>query len=116
MLDGALNVLGYYEAGDDWIRSMKYTAEQIEEHRNSAEETQTIFAELALVTSQRQEAPLRIANCIRDFLYGDDSRAEDLKTMLDSDDPAFRDIFERCYWRPTKEEAKREEHQRKKKK
>ena len=45
------------------------------------------------------EPPLRIAHCIRDLAYGDESRTDDLVTMVQSSDPAYKEIFERCYWR-----------------
>ena len=43
-----------------------------------------------------------------DLAYGDESHNNDLKAMVESDDPAYREIFERCYWRPTEEERRRE--------
>ena len=52
--------------------------------------------------------PLRIAHCIRDLAYGDESRTDDLIAMVKSDDPHYRVIFEACLWRLTpREEIKR---------
>jgi hypothetical protein len=63
-----------------------------------------IFGRLADLTRTSDAPPLRIAHCIRDLAYGDESRADDLVSMVRSDDPAYRSIFETCYWRDTSEE------------
>ncbi|MDQ3813433.1 MAG: hypothetical protein M3347_05725, partial [Armatimonadota bacterium] len=65
---------------------------------------ETLFGRLAELTRDIDAPPLRIAHCIRDLAYGDESRTDDLVAMVQSDDPAYRTIFERCYWRPTAEE------------
>lgn len=65
---------------------------------------ESIFSHLADLTREIDEPPLRIAHCIRDLAYGNKKRAIDLVLMVESDDPQYRDIFERCLWRPTPEE------------
>ena len=61
---------------------------------------ESIFAHLADLTREIDAPPLRIAHCIRDLAYGDESRTEDLKAMVNSHDPQYRKIFETVYWRP----------------
>jgi hypothetical protein len=56
--------------------------------------------------SSHDDAPLRIAHCIHDLACGDESRINDLKVMVESDDPAYRQIFTECCWLPTEEEKK----------
>ena len=56
------------------------------------------FIRLAELTRDAGEAPLIIAHCIRDLAYGNKKRIDDLVAMVNSDDPAYRDIFRRCYW------------------
>ncbi len=85
-------------------------------HLDSAAETQPLLAEIAELTRHRDEPALRIAYCIRDLAYGDESRADDLKTMVESDEPGYREIFTDCYWLPTEEERKDEERKKEKKK
>jgi NACHT domain len=78
---------------------------------------ETIFGRLADLTQAVDAAPLCIAHCIRDLAYGDKTRAEDLASMVQSQNPAYRSIFEAAYWRSTPEEdAKREKPKRKSKK
>lgn len=50
------------------------------------------------------EPPLRLAHCIRDLAYGEESRADDLVAMVNSDDPGYRKMFEECLWRSTLED------------
>ena len=40
-----------------------------------------------------------VAHYIRDLAYGDESRIKDLKSMVNSEDPQYRKIFETVYWR-----------------
>jgi energy-coupling factor transporter ATP-binding protein EcfA2 len=56
------------------------------------------FAELANLTRRSTAAELRIAHCIRDLSYGDESRADDLKAMVQSNDPELVRIFRRAGW------------------
>ena len=67
----------------------------------------SMFTHLAELTREVDAPPLRIAHCIRDLAYGDRSRSADLVSMVRSDDPEYRSIFERCLWRPTAEEEGR---------
>jgi len=76
LFDANLYRFGYYETKDD-----------------------TLFGHLADLTRAVDTPPLRIAHCIRDLTYGDESRTDDLVAMVQSDDPAYREIFETCYWR-----------------
>ncbi|HEX8652002.1 MAG TPA: NACHT domain-containing protein [Pyrinomonadaceae bacterium] len=62
-------------------------------------QNESIFSSLVELTRNNDEPPLRIAHCLRDLAYGDESRIGDLVTMVNSDDPAYREIFETCYWR-----------------
>lgn len=57
------------------------------------------FEKLAVLTSSSAAPALRIAHCIRDLAFGDKSRIGDFMRMADSDEPAYRSIFERCYLR-----------------
>ena len=59
----------------------------------------SIFVNIARLTKDIDAPPLRIAHCIRDLAYGDESRTDDLVAMVKSDDPVYKDIFERCLWR-----------------
>ena len=99
IFDGVMRVLGYHDPDLDSLRKLDYTNEQLHEHKIAAEESQRILAELSQQTRHREDAPLRIAHCLRDLCYGKESRAEDLKTMFNSDASVYREIFERCYWR-----------------
>jgi len=73
---------------------------------------QSPFAEMAALTKHHDAAPLKIAHCLRDLAFGDESRTDDLIQMVKSKDPAFREIFIRCCWLPTPEEEKREAEER----
>ena len=64
----------------------------------------SIFSHLADLTREMDAPPLRIAHCIRDLAYGDKSRTDDLVSMVHSEDPQYREIFETCLWRATPEE------------
>ena len=88
---------------------MGYSDNMIAEHRTAATETQSLLAELADRTRDRPEPALRIAHCIRDLVYGDASRIDDLASMVVSDDPEYHRIFVSCYWLPTEEERTREQ-------
>jgi hypothetical protein len=35
---------------------------------------------------------------IRDLAYGDETRVDDLTVMIESEDLAYREIFEAAYW------------------
>jgi hypothetical protein len=66
------------------------------------------FARLAELTQNVESPPLRLAHCIRDLAYGDESRSNELAKMVKSEDPAYRRMFEECLWRATPEEEARE--------
>ncbi len=68
-------------------------------HQNHNTPTQSPFHRLGQLTAAVAAPPLVIAHCIRDIAYGDESRIDDLKALVESDDPAYRDIFVRCLWR-----------------
>ncbi|HSH02290.1 MAG TPA: NACHT domain-containing protein [Anaerolineae bacterium] len=76
LLDASLYVLGFYEV----VGEGPY------------------FEALAAVTRGEEAAVVQIAHCIRDVAYGREERVADLRRMLASDDPAFREVFVRCYW------------------
>jgi hypothetical protein len=61
---------------------------------------ETMFRHLADETRESNVPPLRIAHCIRDLAYGDESRIEDFVSVSASDDPAYREIFEAAHWKP----------------
>lgn len=61
---------------------------------------ESIFSRLADITRESDAPPLRIAHCIRDLAYGDSSRTKDFISMVNSDDPEYRKIFNAAYWRP----------------
>ena len=60
---------------------------------------QSPYYQLAELTRGVEAAPLRIAHCLRDLAHGDEHRTGDLKQMVRSQDPEYRAIFKRCYWR-----------------
>ncbi len=106
IFDGILYICGYHKPNVDCLRNMlKYTEAEIAEHQRNSAEMQAIITKLAGYTRSYPSAALRIAHCIRDMAYGNDSRRNDLKDMLNSNDSAYREIFEHCCWYPT-EEAK----------
>jgi len=90
---------------DSWLYIYEY-------YQTPAE---SIFKNLAKLTANNDAPPLRIAHCIRDLAYGDESRAEDLAAMVRSEDPRYREIFETCLWIPTPEEKLKEEKRKRKK-
>jgi hypothetical protein len=91
---GDINDIEIYSAAwqllfDTWLYVFEYY--------QSPEES--LFSRLADLTRTRTEPPLRIAHCIRDLAYGDESRTKDLVAMVKSEDPEYRAIFETCLWR-----------------
>ncbi len=108
IFDGLLQAYGFYDPEEKLWRELP-TAAEAEFAR--AREIKAIFSGLADATSAHTAPELRIAHCIRDLAYGAESRVDDLAAMVNSDDPAYRDIFIRCYWLPTPEEAARERNQ-----
>ncbi len=58
----------------------------------------SLFHRIAELTRNSEAASLRIAHCIRDIAYGNESRAKDLLAMLRSDAPEYRSVFETCGW------------------
>lgn len=77
---------------DTWFWTQEYYA-----HPNDSP-----FLELAGLTRDVDSPPLRIAHCIRDIAYGDMSRAEDMISMIQSDQPEYSSIFESCLWKTDK--------------
>lgn len=57
------------------------------------------FRELAELTREIDAPLLRIAHCLRDLVYGNENRTQDLVVMVQSDDPAYVRIFEDAFWR-----------------
>ncbi|MGC1121163.1 MAG: NACHT domain-containing protein [Candidatus Methanofastidiosia archaeon] len=76
ILDTSLFIYGYHESED-----------------------KSAFRNLADLTRELDVPPLRIAHCIRDLAYGDESHIEDLVSMVKSDDPEYQEIFEAALWR-----------------
>ncbi len=77
---------------DSWLYVM--------DSHNSFDESPV--SHLAQLTRKSDIAELRIANTIRDMFYGRTSSMADLKEMLESRDPAYRDIFEAANWNATR--------------
>ncbi len=73
---------------DSWLYQLGY-------YRSSDE---TMFRRLAELTQNINTPVLRIAHCIRDLAYGNQSRTRDLMSMVGSTDPEYRDIFENSLW------------------
>jgi hypothetical protein len=109
-MEFGLSIAGALEQERRW--ALDRTRERGRELYSAWGRARALFAELADLTRNRDDAPLRIAHCIRNLAYGDESHNNDLTAMVASDDPAYREIFERCYWRPTEEERQREEKER----
>jgi hypothetical protein len=110
ILDGGLFMLGYYEPPEQWRNlELDPTDALSEKYKSEAAEIKSQFERLVELTRKSASVPIRIAHCIRDLAYGDESRAQDLRAMVMSDDPDYRDLFERCYWRLTEEERLREQ-------
>jgi hypothetical protein len=107
IFSGMLYIIGLDQPDYALLRErFSYTDERIEELQKDSESARAIFDQIADLTRSRNDAALCIAHCIRDLAYGDESRADDLKRMVQSEDPEYREIFERCYWRATVEEEK----------
>ena len=62
------------------------------EYYSSPEES--IFRHLADITGKSDIPALRVAHCIRDIAYGDTSRVNELRSMIESTDPNYQSIFE----------------------
>jgi len=90
LFDAWLYIFGYYNSPDE-----------------------IIFGRIADLMRTVDAAPLRIAHCIRDLAYGDESRTGDLVSMVHSQDPEYRSIFEACYWRSTPDEEAKQVQQTK---
>ena len=73
------------------------------------------FKRLADLTRDSDAPALRIAHCLRDLAYGDIAKAVAFRELVNSDDPAYRSIFERSYWRDPQEKKKRPSQTRAKK-
>jgi NACHT domain len=56
------------------------------------------FASLVRLTRGVDAPPLRVAHCIRDLAYGDESREDDLVAMVHSTEPGYRRLFEEAFW------------------
>lgn len=54
--------------------------------------------------------PLKLAHCIHDAAYGDLKRHRDLKALMKSSDPAYRETFEACYWIEPKKRGRQGKH------
>lgn len=61
--------------------------------------SQSPFFELAELTQRHPSVYLRVAHCLRDLAYGDETRADDLKAMVKSEDPEYRQLFLNSFWR-----------------
>ena len=60
--------------------------------------TTSPFAHLAELTRDFDDPPLRLAHCLRDLAHGKESRADDLKAMVESTNPAYRKLFQDAMW------------------
>ncbi len=67
-------------------------------HEHHDEPKESPYAELAAATRDMDEPALRIAHCLRDLAYGDESRGDDLVEMVQSDDPDYRALFVEALW------------------
>ena len=93
-------IIGLVKPEPRFLReTLSYTKDQIETLRDEASAVQKIFDDIATLTRDRDDIPLRIAHCIRDLAYGKKSRNSDLKTMVQSEFAEYKEIFIRCYWR-----------------
>ena len=79
-------------------------------HHDKPEESP--FARIAELTRDYDHPALRVAHCIRDLAYGDESRTDDLVAMVKSKDRAFRKIFEDALWIDPPAKAKSRRRQR----
>jgi hypothetical protein len=57
---------------------------------------QSRLRELAELTRTHAAPALQIAHCLRDFCYGDNERAIELKAMLG--EPKYAEVFRAAYW------------------
>lgn len=73
-----------------------------------ASSDESLFKNLAALTSNSSALALQLARCIRDLAYGDGSQTDDLVAMVRSDDPEMRRLLEVSLWRLTPEEEARE--------
>jgi len=71
-------------------------------------QSESPFYKLVELTRDINKPPLQFAHCIRDLCFGDESKTDKLKSMVESEDPEYRKMFEDCLWRLTKEEQKME--------
>lgn len=109
LLDSAYYILGFHQPDKEFLREkLGYSDEALSLHLSSAKKTQALLTEIAQITRNNNNPVLRIAHCIRDISYGNASRTDDLKAMLDSNDPAYQKIFIDAYWLPTEEERIKE--------
>jgi hypothetical protein len=53
---------------------------------------------LAQLTREIDFPALRIAHCLRDLAYGDESRTDDLADLVKSSDPEYQKFFRDAYW------------------
>jgi hypothetical protein len=114
IIDGLLFVTGYHDPDEYWLRKhLGFDNKMIAEHTTVASESRTLLSSIANKTRGRHEAPLRIAHCIRDLAYGDETSIDNFEKIVSSNSLVYRKIFERCFWRPEKEELKRGPRKRK---
>ncbi len=59
---------------------------------------QSPFAKLTALTRSHDSACLKVAHCLRDIAYGDESRTKALTAMIQSDVPGCRQLFRRAFW------------------
>jgi hypothetical protein len=74
---------------DSWLFLINYN--------NSPSDS--VFARLAMLTEKIDAPPLQIAHCIRDIVYGKKGSVNYLLSMVNSDDPAYDAIFQKCFWK-----------------
>jgi energy-coupling factor transporter ATP-binding protein EcfA2 len=116
-LESALYFTGFLRPNRMWLRkALNYTEDDFAAHKAAAAEVEPLFTQLADLTRDRPEPALRIVHCLRALAYGDEdeSRADELASMVSSTDPAYRQIFVDSYWLPTEAERLREETERQK--
>ena len=61
------------------------------------------FARLAELTEDADDPALQLVHCLRDLAYGEKEREQDLKEMVESEDPAMRKLLVDSLWRDPKE-------------
>jgi len=74
---------------DSWLVLMNYY--------NSPSDS--VFARLAMLTEKIDAPPLQIAHCIRDIVYEKKGSEKNLLSMVNSDNPAYNAIFQKCFWK-----------------